>query len=1141
MIKILFLSLQQKTISRKVYTECNVIRRFIFFAFCIPLLTHAQSINQNYVKETQHLDSLGACITNVSYYNGLGDLVETASTACGSSDALYTLRSYDSKGREEKVWSPTPVGNALDYIDPAAFKNASERFYNDACSYRQNHYDANDHLIREDIAGKTWHDHNAHNEHTYGTNTDADRVLCYNSASLSSRKYFPAGTLEKESLTDADGHQVTFFKNLYGNTVLERRPAGDTYYVYNGKGQLVYVLPPKYQQDPDLSAYAYQYEYDKYDHLVRKKFPGAQYVQYWYDKEDYVAFEQDPQLREAGLYRFYLYDRLGRVVVEGTAPSCKTNVIYAEQIVNYTSSPGFLNTGYSSVNIADIIGTAGATVDKVYYYDSYDFLNGAHSADYAAIVPTTKGNVNGLLAGSMVRATDGEYIYTVNCYDPTGNLTRRLTKGLKGYISDVSNSYTLTNQLSSSVAEINVKYGDKLRVSQTNEYSKRNDLLARRAISINHGASSDSCSISYEYDAINRLKSVVRPEKAGRVSYEYDVHGWPVKIESNSFKESLFYADGVGKSCYNGDISSLMWQNNNYSQPRGYRFLYDDADRLTSASYAEGASMSQNAGRFDEQAEYDVNGNIISLIRNGKTQDDNYGAIDKLSVSLSGNQVSSVTDDAAKLVYPGAIDLNVASNGKSDYRYNESGALISDTGRGITIIDYDHHGNPSRIQFSNGNVTKYIYSADGEKLRTIYYTAMPNMHVQDGTIHELNSAETQSVDSLDYLLGGSLILKNGRISKYLFDGGYCEALPVMMCIARPRHPFLWGGQDDNLDDSFKVEWNHYQEMVRVWTKMEEANQNKDEFSFYFYNKDHVGNNREVVDQNGNIWQVTNYYPYGTPYSDPSATINSEYQPYKYNGKELDLMHGLNTYDYGARQYNSVLPMWDRIDPLAEKYYSVSPYAYCKNNPVNLIDVKGLFPTEEEAWKYAKDHKVSLGNVHYAYDRNEWFVAFGKDGGSYSTGYELERRFHEKVSESSLWNKISDFNTDISTGLGFAGWGLAKPLSRSNAYVLKDITGRYVNSIKPTFRFRNIDIDLNLRYVNYIASGIETLGLTCGVVSGLMTGYEIWQGQKNLVGEGGLDLIMTGVGFLPVYGWAVSSAYFLGKSAFEKNHMDFWNK
>lgn len=36
-----------------------------------------------------------------------------------------------------------------------------------------------------------------------------------------------------------------------------------------------------------------------------------------------------------------------------------------------------------------------------------------------------------------------------------------------------------------------------------------------------------------------------------------------------------------------------------------------------------------------------------------------------------------------------------------------------------------------------------------------------------------------------------------------------------------------------------------------------------------------------------------------------------------NGKELDLMHGLNTYDYGARQYDPILAKWDRVDPLAE--------------------------------------------------------------------------------------------------------------------------------------------------------------------------------------------------------------------------------
>ncbi len=61
------------------------------------------------------------------------------------------------------------------------------------------------------------------------------------------------------------------------------------------------------------------------------------------------------------------------------------------------------------------------------------------------------------------------------------------------------------------------------------------------------------------------------------------------------------------------------------------------------------------------------------------------------------------------------------------------------------------------------------------------------------------------------------------------------------------------------------------------------------------------------------------------------------------------MHGLNTYDYGARQYNPVTGRWDRMDPLSEKYTPYSPYNYCLNNPVMLVDPDGkdvLFGTSD---------------------------------------------------------------------------------------------------------------------------------------------------------------------------------------------------
>lgn len=58
------------------------------------------------------------------------------------------------------------------------------------------------------------------------------------------------------------------------------------------------------------------------------------------------------------------------------------------------------------------------------------------------------------------------------------------------------------------------------------------------------------------------------------------------------------------------------------------------------------------------------------------------------------------------------------------------------------------------------------------------------------------------------------------------------------------------------------------------------------------------------------------------------------------GKELDLMHGLNTYDYGARQYDPITVTWNGVDPLAEKNVDTSPFSFCHNNSVNRIDPDG---------------------------------------------------------------------------------------------------------------------------------------------------------------------------------------------------------
>ena len=109
----------------------------------------------------------------------------------------------------------------------------------------------------------------------------------------------------------------------------------------------------------------------------------------------------------------------------------------------------------------------------------------------------------------------------------------------------------------------------------------------------------------------------------------------------------------------------------------------------------------------------------------------------------------------------------------------------------------------------------------------------------------------------------------------------------------------------------------------------------DNGEYYYYLKDHQGNNRVMVNKNGGVEEINHYYPFGGIFA-----CEENVQPYKYNGKELDTKKGLNWYDYGARMYDAGLGRFTTMDPLAEKYREVSSYAYCLNNPIRNIDLKG---------------------------------------------------------------------------------------------------------------------------------------------------------------------------------------------------------
>jgi len=141
----------------------------------------------------------------------------------------------------------------------------------------------------------------------------------------------------------------------------------------------------------------------------------------------------------------------------------------------------------------------------------------------------------------------------------------------------------------------------------------------------------------------------------------------------------------------------------------------------------------------------------------------------------------------------------------------------------------------------------------------------------------------------------------------------------------------------------------YENGVQKMLLTEEGYVDLSNSTYYYYLKDHQGNNRVVINSSGAVQETNHYYPFGSVFA---STGNV--QPYKYNGKELDTKKGLNWYDYGARHYDATLGRWFVVDPLAEKYFSSSPFVYCGNNPINRIDPTGMkWEDTEEAERLKK--------------------------------------------------------------------------------------------------------------------------------------------------------------------------------------------
>ena len=118
----------------------------------------------------------------------------------------------------------------------------------------------------------------------------------------------------------------------------------------------------------------------------------------------------------------------------------------------------------------------------------------------------------------------------------------------------------------------------------------------------------------------------------------------------------------------------------------------------------------------------------------------------------------------------------------------------------------------------------------------------------------------------------------------------------------------------------------------------------------------------ITDNTDRPIQHLHYLPFGEDWVDER---NSSWKaPYTFSGKEKDVETGYGY--FGARYYNSGLSIWLSVDPMSDKYPSMSPYNYCANNPVILVDPDGRYPWPI-SYKYNNGTRDVISGMYRNYD------------------------------------------------------------------------------------------------------------------------------------------------------------------------------
>ena len=454
-----------------------------------------------------------------------------------------------------------------------------------------------------------------------------------------------------------------------------------------------------------------------------------------------------------------------------------------------------------------------------------------------------------------------------------------------------------------------------------------------------------------------------------RISTVYRPDGKLGGLESARFSQTLHYSDVP--SCFwneyfNGRISAVSIRQLDNS----YRMFLSYGDRQSLCDMAMYTYDGTGYLRFKESMGYDIMGNIRTLTRQTPL-----GDVNVLSFEYTGNHFKSSYDHSSSR-WPDAYSFLYHSwEPEGAFGYDDNGNETRNLAQNVEYAHYNDHNLPDSVCFPGGNTLLLDYLSDGRRVRTntkTYRTALI-VPLDDLQLLSDPSSETEEVRDGDFLF------RDGRLSRLETPGGYVSL------------------RNDTTGEK----------RIRG----------------YYYIKDYLGSVRLTCDyETGEVLQSMEYLPSGAIFRRTGYDIQNR----RFCGKEELSMHGFNMYDSGARLQYTLVPRFSTMDPLLEKYYDISPYVYCANNPVRFIDPTGMIwedPQEAERLKKNIDNRITSLNKDIVRNQDK----LDKGGLSEKQIGKLESR----ISEAN--NRISNLNTS-KADIDLLG------ADQSNVYALSSISG-----------------------------------------------------------------------------------------------------